>query len=167
MIAFQNRRWSTRSCSKRPRRTIVADPRHLGAEPHRDANTGQTLTYHPHCIASDLASFAHREMPAASSLPNEQSSDIFAAEQRCVEESAPPIVWRRPSEHDADRLGDPLERVVTSESHIEHFEVVGAGACRGVILHKLMEELLSGDLVEELDASVYRARELLNQLVRR
>ncbi|MER8593472.1 UvrD-helicase domain-containing protein [Mesorhizobium sp. M1182] len=113
----------------------------------------------------DLTSFARREMPAPASLTNEQSSDIFAAEQRCVEESAPPIVWRRPSEHDADRLGDPLEGVVTSESHIEHFEVVGAGARRGVILHKLMEELLTGELAGELGASVDRARELLNQLV--
>ncbi|RAZ92360.1 hypothetical protein DPM33_00030 [Mesorhizobium hawassense] len=73
----------------------------------------------------DLTSFARRQMPAPAPLSNEQSSDIFAAEQRCVEESALPIVWRRPSEHDADRLGDPLEDVVTSESHIEHFEVVG------------------------------------------
>ncbi|MBZ9994161.1 UvrD-helicase domain-containing protein [Mesorhizobium sp. BH1-1-4] len=113
----------------------------------------------------DLTSFARREMPAPASLTNEQSSDIFAAEQRCVEESAPPIVWRRPSEHDADRLGDPLEGVVTSESHIEHFEVVGAGARRGVILHKLMEELLTGELAGELGASLDRARELLNQLV--
>ncbi|TGV11383.1 DNA helicase [Mesorhizobium sp. M8A.F.Ca.ET.173.01.1.1] len=113
----------------------------------------------------DLTSFARREMPASASLPNEQSSDIFVAEQRCVEESAPPLVWRRPSEHDADRLGDPLEGVVTSESHIEHFEVVGAGARRGVILHKLMEELLTGELAGELGASVNRARELLSQLV--
>ncbi|CDX12290.1 Exodeoxyribonuclease V beta chain [Mesorhizobium plurifarium] len=112
----------------------------------------------------DLSSFAQREPPVPASVPNEQSSEIFAAEQLCVEESAPPIVWRRPSQHDADRLGDPLEGVVTSESHIEHFEVVGAGARRGVILHKLMEELLTGELAQELDPSVNRARELLNQL---
>lgn len=70
---------------------------------------------------------------------------MFAAEQRCIEKSAPPVVWRRPSWHDADRLGDPLDGVVTSESHVEHPEVVGAGARRGVILQKLMEELLTGE----------------------
>lgn len=74
---------------------------------------------------------------------------MFAAEQRCIEESAPPVVWRRPSWHDADRLGDPLDGVVTSESHVEHPEVVGAGARRGVILQKLMEELLTGELAGE------------------
>ncbi len=94
----------------------------------------------------DLSSFARRETRPPASWPNEQSSDVFAAEQRSVEESAPPVVWRRPSEHDADRLGDPLDGVVTSESHVEHLEVVGAGARRGVILHKLMEELLTGEL---------------------
>jgi CRISPR-associated exonuclease Cas4 len=113
----------------------------------------------------DLSSFEQRGTPTPGSRSNEQSSDIFAAEQRSVEESASPIVWRRPSEHDADRLGDPLEGVVTSESHVEHLEVVGAGARRGVILHKLMEEFLTGELAGELDASVSRARELLDQLI--
>ena len=54
---------------------------------------------------------------------------------------------------------------MTSESHVEHLKVVGAGARRGVILHKLMEELLTGELAGELGASVSRARELLDQLV--
>ncbi|MCB1469347.1 MAG: hypothetical protein KDK08_19900 [Rhizobiaceae bacterium] len=113
----------------------------------------------------DVSSFARRETPGPASRPNAQSSDIFAAEQRSVEESAPPVLWRRPSEHDADRLGDPLTRVVILESYAEHLEVVGAGARRGVILHKLMEELLIGELAGELGASVARARELLHQLV--
>jgi CRISPR-associated exonuclease Cas4 len=51
------------------------------------------------------------------------------------------------------------------ETHAEHLEVVGAGARRGVILYKLMEDLLTGELAGEFDASVSRARELLDQLV--
>jgi len=108
--------------------------------------------------------FALRETPAPASRPNEQSAEVFAAEQRSVEESATPIVWRRPSEHDADRLSDPIDGVVVSESYIEHLEIVGAGTRRGVILHKLMEELLTGELTGEGDASESRARELLDQL---
>jgi hypothetical protein len=65
---------------------------------------------------------------------------------------------------DADRLGDALEETVTLESHAERLQVAGAGARRGVILHKIIEELLTGELAEDLDASVARARELLNQL---
>lgn len=125
-----------------------------------------SIDLHQHDVDElDLSSFALQRRPEPASRPNEQSSYIFAAEQRSVEESAPLVVWRRPSEHDADRRGDPLDGVVISENHIEHLDVVGAGARRGVILHKLMEELLTGELAEELDAGVSRARELLDQLI--
>jgi hypothetical protein len=86
-------------------------------------------------------------------------------EQSTVENSSPPLVWRRPSEHDGDRLGDSLDGVVTLESQAERLQIAGAGARRGVILHKLMEELLTGELAEEPIASATRARELLDQLI--
>ena len=63
-----------------------------------------------------------------------------------VNESAPPVVWRRPSDHDGDRLGDPIETVVVADLLAEQMEVVGSGALRGVVLHKLMEEFLTGEL---------------------
>lgn len=112
----------------------------------------------------DLSSLTPSSAQPASSPTNEQSADIFAAEQRSVEDSAPPLVWRRPSEHDADRVGESFDVVVTLESHAERLEVAGAGARRGVIVHKLMEELLTGELPEEMSASADRARELLDQL---
>lgn len=112
----------------------------------------------------DLSPFTPLGGHSISSRPNEQSADIFAAEQRSVEDSSPLLVWRRPSEHDGDRLGDSLDGVVTLERQAERLEVVGAGAQRGVILHKLMEELLTGELAEELVASGKRARDLLDQL---
>ncbi|WP_214672284.1 hypothetical protein, partial [Escherichia coli] len=92
------------------------------------------------------------------SQPNEQSAEIFATEQRFVEDSSPPLVWRRPSEHDGDRLGDSLDGVVTLDSQGERLEIAGAGALRGVILHKLMEELLTGELSDDLATSTARAR---------
>ena len=94
-----------------------------------------------------------------------QSADVFAAEKRLVEESAAPVVWRRPSDHDQDRLGDPLDAVVVSDPIPEHLEVVGAGAVRGIILHKLMEEFLTGELEANTDATVSRAGALLLQLL--
>ena len=42
--------------------------------------------------------------------------------------------------------------------------IVGAGALRGTILHKLMEELLTGELEGLLDATTRRAAELFTQL---
>jgi ATP-dependent exoDNAse (exonuclease V) beta subunit len=113
----------------------------------------------------DLSSFTPLGNHSSPSRPNEQSADIFVAEQRTVENTSPPLVWRRPSELDGDRLGDSLDGVVTLESHAERLQITGAGAQRGVILHKLMEELLTGELAEEPIASATRARELLDQLM--
>jgi ATP-dependent exoDNAse (exonuclease V) beta subunit len=112
----------------------------------------------------DLSAFTPLVNRSGASQPNEQSAQIFAKEQRFVEDSSPPLEWRRPSEHDGDRLGDSLDGVITLESQAERLEIAGAGARRGVILHKLMEELLTGEVAEELAAIVSRARFLLDQL---
>lgn len=113
----------------------------------------------------DLSDLSEQVPRAISSTKNEQTFDVFTAEQRHIEEIAKPIVWRRPSDHDPDRLGDPLENVVVIETFPEHPDVVGAGALRGVILHKLMEELLTGEVFEHVEAVEARAEVLLSQLM--
>jgi ATP-dependent exoDNAse (exonuclease V) beta subunit len=113
----------------------------------------------------DLSAFPEPTAPPAPTSKNEQSAAVFAAEQRRIDENATPIVWRRPSDHDPDRLGDPLESVVIAEAIAEHPDIVGAGALRGIILHKLIEELLGGDLVSTKNAATARADVLLSQLV--
>jgi hypothetical protein len=42
---------------------------------------------------------------------------------------------------------------------------VGAGRVRGLLLHKLMEEVLTGELVEDIGSFASRARTLLAELV--
>ncbi|MFX8370069.1 hypothetical protein ABTL62_19630, partial [Acinetobacter baumannii] len=42
---------------------------------------------------------------------------------------------------------------------------VGAGRVRGLILHKLMEEMLTGELAEEMPVVAARARVLMTQLI--
>jgi CRISPR-associated exonuclease Cas4 len=113
----------------------------------------------------NLSDFAESAVRPAIVHKNEQSADVFAAQQRKVEESAPPVVWRRPSDHDEDRLGDPLDTVVVADSIAVPVHVVGAGALRGIVLHKLMEEFLTGELEAEKAAAVSRAGELLSQLL--
>jgi CRISPR-associated exonuclease Cas4 len=114
---------------------------------------------------TDLSAFPEPTARPAPSSKNEQSADVFAAEQRRIDENARPIVWRRPSDHDPDRLGDPLESIVIAEAVAEHPDIVGAGALRGIILHKLVEELLTGELVSTRKAATARADVLLSQLV--
>ena len=113
----------------------------------------------------DLSDFTTSDVRRMVHYDNGQSVDVFASEQRKVDESAPPIVWRRPSDHDQDRLGDPFEVVVVVDTLAERPEIVSAGAMRGIILHKLMEELLTGELQADEGAAVSRAQELLGQLL--
>jgi CRISPR-associated exonuclease Cas4 len=113
----------------------------------------------------DLAPFPKTEARAVPNNMNRQSAEIFAAQQRRMEENVTPVIWRRPSDHDPDRLGDPLESVVVAEAIAEHPDVVGAGALRGVILHKLLEELLTDEALNSKEAATARADVLLSQLV--
>jgi hypothetical protein len=47
----------------------------------------------------------------------------------------------------------------------EFVEPLGAGRLRGILLHKLLEEILSGELIESADVVTQRAHELLLQLL--
>jgi CRISPR-associated exonuclease Cas4 len=118
-----------------------------------------------HVPELDLSQFIPADTRRSGIQSNGQTAEVFASEQREVEESAPSIVWRRPSDHDDDRLGDPLDTVVVGDTIAEHLEIVGAGALRGVVLHKLMEEFLTGELEANTDATILRAGALLLQLV--
>lgn len=95
---------------------------------------------------------------------NNQTATIFATEADAVAASAPPLVWLRPSDHDPDRTGDAIAPVVVVETIGDRVEAVGAGARRGVVLHKLMEELLTEELLEGEGDVIARAAELLAQL---
>jgi CRISPR-associated exonuclease Cas4 len=107
--------------------------------------------------ASDIRQAAAHE--------NLQSADTFATEQERVSQSSPPVVWRRPSDHDRDRLVDPVDTVVVADSLAEQIEAVGGGALRGIVLHKLMEEFLTGELEDRESLVASRAQELLGQLL--
>jgi len=89
---------------------------------------------------------------------------VFAAEGERLAGASPPIVWDRPSERDADRSADAVDMFVVDAASDGPQRIVGAGALRGSILHKLMEELLTGELTRFLDAATRRAAELLVQL---
>lgn len=96
---------------------------------------------------------------------NLQSPEVFAVEAQVVAAAAPPITWRRPSEHDADRLpAKELSVLEIGEGLLEAPRPLGAGRVRGVLLHKLLEELLTGELPHDLGAVELRVVELVAQL---
>ncbi len=96
---------------------------------------------------------------------NAQTAEIFAAEHAVIEASAVPLTWIRPSDHDPDRL--PMIETIALESGdaTEVETPVGAGRVRGLLLHKLMEEALTGELAEDAAGFAARAEKLLTELV--
>lgn len=105
-----------------------------------------------------------RPVPAPST--NTQTASEFAAEAVLVAEASPEIVWLRPSVDDADReLLDHITVVAMQDDAEAPLveRVVGPGARRGVILHRLMEELIAGLCPVEQSAVLQRAEVLLSE----
>jgi hypothetical protein len=91
----------------------------------------------------------------------------FAESDARIKAATRAISWRRPSLDDIDR--DLLDAVtvdaVAAEDDLSPSPtVIGAGPLRGVILHKLMEELLIGLVAADLDDLTERAAALVSQV---
>ena len=103
-------------------------------------------------------------LPAAATV-NTQTSAQFAEEAQRISAAAPPLEWRRPIRHDRDRaeILEPAARSI--DDAFEFVQPLGGGRLRGVVLHKLMEEFLTGELDErDPDQVEERAKTLLHEL---
>jgi CRISPR-associated exonuclease Cas4 len=116
---------------------------------------------------SELAEIEHPSpQPAEPLLPsaaNDQTAAIFVAELERIDQQNPRIEWHRPSLADVDR--ELLDRATIDIGADEGDSgvgavVVGAGALRGIVLHKLMEELLTEQLPPNLAHLTERASTL-------
>lgn len=106
--------------------------------------------------------------PISPPVTNVQTASIFSDEGDQIARDSPAIEWRRPSSADVDR--ELLDRATidagTNEGDLEtEAVVVGAGALRGIILHKLMEELLTGLLVPDRAHLTARAYTLTQEAI--
>ena len=114
----------------------------------------------------DRAALPMRERARRAATVNTQTREVFEAEAAAVEAASPPIVWRRPSEHDDDRVRvQEALQAEAGEDLLEMPQPVGAGRIRGILLHKLLEELLTGELAHDLAAAELRAADLVAQLM--
>jgi CRISPR-associated exonuclease Cas4 len=97
--------------------------------------------------------------------PNTQTPELFGAERAAIAAAAMPLQRLRPSDHDPDRAPRG-EAIAMEPGEAPETELpVGAGRVRGLILHKLMEEMLTGELAEEMPVVAARARVLMTQLI--
>jgi len=105
--------------------------------------------------------------PAATDLPNSQTREQFAAEAAAVMAATRPLTWRAPSrdESPASPLSVTPEPWITSgeDASAESPAPVQGGRLRGLIIHKLIEEMLTGELGEEPQSVVERAAALIKE----
>lgn len=103
------------------------------------------------------------QRPAAA---NQQTAEQFEQEAGAVAMAAPSLTWIRPSDHDHDRAEalDPAAKTV--DEAFDFVQPIGPGRVRGVLLHKLMEEFLTGELLDTDPVMVeQRAAQLLEELL--
>lgn len=103
-----------------------------------------------------------------------QSAEVFRAEAAAIAAATPLIRWDRPSRHEgaipntdaSGILGDPdgSPAAAIEESAKAAPSVKGAGAIRGLIMHKLLEELITERRVADPVLLATRAAELLVEL---
>lgn len=112
----------------------------------------------------DLGAFAGNPPAPDAPSANGQDATTFADEAERIAAASRPITWLRPSDHDADRA-QRVEVVSDSLDEEEEAWIATGGRLRGLVLHKLMEEILEEGLAEEASALAGRARELSAQLL--
>src|SRR5262249_38393823 len=113
----------------------------------------------------DLSGMTSRPVPISTDPPNAQTAEIFEAERAAIDAIAMPRTWIRPSDHDTDRIPTTEAIALEPGDAPEVNAPVGAGRVRGLVLHKLMEEVLTGELAKDFGRFAGRARELLAELV--
>jgi exodeoxyribonuclease-5 len=111
---------------------------------------------------------SHKEVtPSAAPAENEQTRAQFAEEAQKIAEATLAIHWRRPSLHENNTPPSEPSPVFSDPESVEEtsppLEIKG-GTKRGLILHKLMEEILTGEIEDTAVDLERRACELLGQL---
>jgi CRISPR-associated exonuclease Cas4 len=112
----------------------------------------------------DGARFSRRPLARVSEGENHQSADVFSAEQAAIVDASRPIRWRRPSDGDADRAVEVARVDESADADPAGLATIIGSTIRGAVLHKLIEEILTGEIAEAASVVEARAAVLLVQL---
>jgi ATP-dependent exoDNAse (exonuclease V) beta subunit len=120
----------------------------------------------------DLAGLGATPTRTAASVGNGQDIATWEREAALIAASERKLVWHQPSRHEG--LDSPVSLPEQVFAGIEAFEerppvieddaVIQGGRERGIVLHKLVEEVLIGETPEDVAALKVRASTLLAQL---
>lgn len=98
---------------------------------------------------------------------NGQTRETFAAEATAMFDARKTVVWRRPSRSELDQVGEAEAKIESGENPeaaaLELAAVLGSST-RGTILHKLIEEVLTGETCEAGTDLETRAADLVRQM---
>ena len=111
----------------------------------------------------DIGRFPHTPIVPPTPVTNLQSPQVFAEEQSRIDAS-PRVRWIKPSDGDPDVITERLSSDMGEGDPLRDAVPIEGGRLRGVLLHKLMEELISGELKDDLEVVTCRSLELRDQL---
>lgn len=111
----------------------------------------------------DVSTLRRGALSAPESSENRQSADAFDEEQSRIERGFPAIAWIKPSDSDPDVLSTPLPDS-SDDGALDASVLIQGSRLRGIILHKLMEELATGELASKPEEMKERAHLLCQQL---
>jgi CRISPR-associated exonuclease Cas4 len=117
-----------------------------------------------HVPELNVAHLPRGTIPVAAGIDNKQTAQAFAEEQTRLDGAFDRIHWIRPSDSDPDVVPMQLHMPLADEEPLEALPKIEGGHIRGIVLHKLMEELLTTELAAILNDVTARARLLLDQL---
>jgi exodeoxyribonuclease-5 len=129
----------------------------------------------------ELQTFDHRAIEYAPNIPaieepqNAQDVMTWRSEAVAIAAARRSVVWRSPSRHEMPSDAPPLDRdkiFADAEALTEQLPPEDAGVSgavrgsreRGLVVHKLLEEVLTGETPDRAEALKARARTLLDQL---
>ena len=126
----------------------------------------------PGLPALDLAQLPEPVAGTQQRSLNSQTSEAFAAQARAIHEQQPHLVWRAPSRNEGTAghvLASEQPDIWPADSDeaapdMNAPPAIQGGTERGLILHKLMEEILTGEVTDDAEAVTARAEELIVSL---
>jgi CRISPR-associated exonuclease Cas4 len=111
----------------------------------------------------DVSHLTRRTVTVVPAVENKQTEQVFAEEQTRLNSAFHRIHWIRPSDSDPDVIPVQLHMSLADEEPLQALPIEGS-RIRGIVLHKLMEELLTTELPAILEDTTARAKVLLDQL---
>ncbi|WP_316192526.1 MULTISPECIES: UvrD-helicase domain-containing protein [unclassified Bradyrhizobium] len=112
----------------------------------------------------NIANLARKSFARPVETANTQTRPQFETEQADVERAFARIRWIRPSDADPDLVTFDRPAATAWDQPAEPISVQGAGSARGIVLHKIMEELVTGEVEANVSAIRERSTLLVQQL---